>query len=404
MSASSVPVISITPAGVDVPAAADILQGVLDDTNAAFGGNMNYDLRSPQGVLSSSLTADIEDFNGLLAFYINQVDPAYAEGRMQDAIARIYFLTRNPAESTTVQCVCVGLVNTVIPVGALVQDTSGNQYACTQTGTIPVGGSITLPFAAVVAGPTPCPANTVTTIYGTVPGWDTVNNPTSGVTGSNVESRADFEYRRANSVALNAHGTPQAIFARVFAVANVLDCYVIDNPTGSTVNQGATNYPLKPHSVYVGVVGGASTDIANAIWESKDLGCDMNGSTTVTVQDTENYEYPYPTYSITYNVPTATPILFAVQIANLPTLPSNIVQLVKQAILSAFVGGDGGPRARIGSSIFASRFFAPVAAVAANVEIVSLLLGIASPTLNVVNMGIDQAPTCVAANITVTLV
>ncbi len=56
---------------------------------------------------------------------------------MQDAIARIYFLERNPAEPTTVQALCTGLAGVEIPVGALAVAEDGNQYICTQAGTIP---------------------------------------------------------------------------------------------------------------------------------------------------------------------------------------------------------------------------------------------------------------------------
>ena len=44
-------------------------------------------------------------------------DPLYAVGRYQDALARIYFITRNAAEPTVVQCLCTGLQNVVIPAG-----------------------------------------------------------------------------------------------------------------------------------------------------------------------------------------------------------------------------------------------------------------------------------------------
>ena len=107
-------------------------------------------------------------------------------------------------------------------------------------------------------------------VYQAVIGWDTITNAADGTLGSNVENRPDFEYRRKNSVALNGHGTPQSIYAAVFALADVLDVYVIDNPLDSIVNTGATAYPLAKHSVYVAVVGGADADIARAAKLTRD--------------------------------------------------------------------------------------------------------------------------------------
>ncbi|TIR78119.1 MAG: hypothetical protein E5X19_32455, partial [Mesorhizobium sp.] len=76
------------------------------DINGAFGGVLNPALNTPQGQLASSETAVIDEVNSTFLYFTNQVDPAYATGRMQDAIARIYFIERNPAQPTVVQALC----------------------------------------------------------------------------------------------------------------------------------------------------------------------------------------------------------------------------------------------------------------------------------------------------------
>lgn len=405
---TSVPQIQFTPTGLVVPTEAAILAGVQTDMNAAFGGNLNPALTTAQGQLASSTSAIIADANGTIAELVNQVDPTNAEGFMQDAIGQIYFLTRKPGTSTAVQIVCTGGgggVAVPIPLGAKIQDTSGNIYICTQAGTLPAGGgSVTLSFAAISLGPLPCPANTVNRIYQAITGWNTVNNPTPGVPGTNVESRVDFEFRRQNSVAANAHGSPQAIYGAVFGVANVTDAYVIDNQEDTTVLAGSTNYPLTPHSVYAAVVGGVANDIANAIWGKKDLGATSLGNTTIIVTDPSGYSNPLPSYNIRFNRPTALPMKFAVSIAASPGLPSNIVTLVQNAIVATFTGTDGRQRARIGALLLASSFYPGVSAIGANVSIVSLLLGPTVANLNSYLVGIDQVPTLNSADIIVTLV
>lgn len=401
---TSVPAIEFTPAGLVIPVETDVLAGVQADMNAAFGGNLNQSLATPQGQLASSQAAIIADKNAKFALFVNQIDPATADGFMQDAVARIYFLDRLPALSTTVDVVCSGLNGVVIPAGALVADQSGNKYAANAAGTI-ASGSVTINFSALVAGPTNCPAGAIAGApYQAIIGWDSATNIVDGVTGRNVEGRADFEYRRKQSVAINGRGSLPSIYANVFAVDGVLDVYVAENTTGATITLGATSYPLIEHSIYVGVVGGLAADIAQAIWLRKDVGADYNGNTSVTVTDPSGYSIPYPTYVVKFNIPTATPIKFAVQLANSPGLPSNIVALVKAAIVSAFNGGDGGARARIGATIFASRYYAPVSLINANVSILSLLLGPTTPTLASSTMGIDQVPTIDPANISVTMV
>ncbi len=400
---TNVPDIEFTPAGLVIPAESAVLAGVQADYNAAFGGNLNPALESPQGQLESSTSAVIADKNALFALFVNQVDPDNADGFMQDAIARIYFLRRSPGLPTAVQCLCVGAQGTIIPVGAQAADTSGNRYVCTGAGVIPNGGSITLPFANIVNGPIPCPANTLTIIYQAIPGWDTINNAGDGVVGALVESRAAFEFRRQNSVATNGHGSLPSIYGAVFDVEGVIDVYVTENVLDTTVTVGATNYSLLPHSLLVSVIGGTDDDVANAIWTKKNDGSNMNGNTTVTVVDT-NYEAPQPSYPITFERPPALPILFAVQIASSSSLPSNIAALVKAAIVASFNGTDGSQRVRIGSLLLASKFYPPVIAIGPEVSVISILLGSSTPTLTSQLIGVDQAPTIDPSNISVTLV
>lgn len=404
MSVSSVPKIQFTPAGLVIPEESAILAGVQEDINAAFGGGLNPALETPQGQLATSQAVVIGDKNNEFALYVNQVDPQYASGRFQDAIGRIYFLTRKPATSTAVSCEVSGLVGVVIPAGTLAQDTSGNVYACSGDVTIDATGTVVAEFQNIESGPIPCAADTLTQVYQAIPGWDTITNPADGVMGSLVESRAEFEYRRRNSVALNGRGTPQAIYANVFDVEDVIDVYVIDNPLGTTVNTGATNYPVVAHSVYVAVVGGLDADVAQAIWEKKDVGCDYNGNTTVTVVDPSGYSYPQPSYEVTFNRPTALPIKFAIQIVDNPLLPANVVDLVKAAVIARFNGVDGSARERIGAAIFASRYYAPISLVLPTAAIVSILIGTVTATLPQVNVGIDQSPTVSESDIVVTLI
>lgn len=403
--ATSVPDIEFTQTGIVVPEESVVLDGVLADINDAFGGNLNIDnLETPQGQLASSTAAIIGKKNDELAYYVNAIDPDYADGRMQDAIARIYYLTRRPAVATQVQVECIGVEGTVIPIGATVKDSSGNTYVCMEAGTIPGTGTVTLSFENTVTGPVPAPAGTVSRIYRAIPGLDTVNNVSDGVLGVDVESRADFEHRRRNSVAINSAGSLAAIYGAVFAVDGVTDVYCFENATGETVTVGATDYELEPHSLYVAVAGGSSNDIAEAIWTKKAAGCSYNGNTTVTIHDEIGYSYPYPSYEVKYQIPAAMPIQFAVQLVNKPQLPSDIIDQVKAAIVSAFRGEDNGPRARIGSDIIAGRFYAGVYAISPYVSILSILLGADTPTLTSYTVGIDYYPTIDEDDITVALV
>lgn len=373
---SNVPRPTFGPTGFVAPTEAQVLAGVQADINSAFGGNVNPGLSTPQGQLATTETAVIGDKNASFLYFSQQVDPALNEGRMQDAIGRIYYMTRIPGAPTVVQAACRGLDGVIIPVGAIAQADDGNLYLCTLQGTIS-GGSVVLPFACAVNGPIVCPIGALGTIYQAVFGWESVTNLTDGVIGVDVESASAFEARRAASVAVNARSILDAVQGAVYAVDGVLDCYVTENVEAYIVTIGGIS--LAPHSLYVCVSGGAATDVANAIWTKKCPGCGYNGNTTIVVPDPSPlYVPPAPTYRVTFELPTVKDFAFLVVIKNNVGVPANARALIQDAIVAAFDGEDGGQRAKIGSTVFASRYYANVAVLGRWAQIVDIQLGIST--------------------------
>lgn len=404
MADTNIPQITFTSTGVTLPQEADVLAGVQADLNAAFGGNLNPTLETPQGQLASNLTANIAAFNDLFALFVSQIDPNFSDGVMQDAIGHLYDQTRVAGTYTTVNALCTGAAGRTIDLGRRVKDTSGNIYECIQAGVIPAGGSITLQFRCTEIGPVACPAGTLTVIYESVPGWDTVTNAADGTPGSLVEDRYAFEYRRQGALASNGSNGESAIRGYLLnKVAGVTDAYVISNRTGSSVNYGSSSYAVAARSLYIAVVGGSSADIFAAIFLKSPPGVGYVGNTTGTVYD-NNYADPKPSYTLKYNVPTDTNVLYAVRIVNAVTLPGNAVTLIKNAIVAACAGQNGGIKVRVAQKMLASDVYTAIIAAVPTVQLLSVLLGPTTATLDNWTPGIDQRPVVSAANITVTLV
>jgi hypothetical protein len=385
--ATNIPLPTFGAQGFQAPTSAQVLAGVQADMQQAFGGELSFTTSNgsaanstPQGQLAASLTAAFTACFSMFQYITNQMNPAFAEGRMQDGIASIYFLQRYPAQGTVVACVCSGRENTQIPGGTvgiapavMAVDEGGNQYTCLQGGTIPAGGSITLQFVNVVPGPTPCPAGTLNVIYQTIPGWDSIDNPADGVVGNDTESRAAFETRRQATVEANSFGPIGAVIGAVANVEGVLDFYAYSNNTGAPVTVLGVSHPA--NSIYVCVAGGSPQAIADAILSKLNPGPALTGNTTVTAYDDNPlYASPVP-YQIVYQTPGPLTVLFSVVLFNNPAVPANAATLVQNAVVSAFGGGDGSERARIGSLLFASRFYSSIAVLGPWVRIVSIKVG-----------------------------
>lgn len=407
--------IEYTDLGPVAPDSADVLQAQQDIWQAAFDNKLNLDPATPQGQLMASLAAIVQDKNSQLLFLANMFNPSTSRGVYQDAIAAIYFITRQAAQATTVQVVCTGLPGTVIAgqdssvTPARVKTMDGTVLVCLIGGTIPAGGEITLPFVAQTSGPVVVEANSVTTIVQAQPGWDTVANPDPGVTGRDVESRQAFEERRRLSVAYNSRSMLASIYARVGNLTGVIDLLARQNRTDAPVEDNGVT--LAPHSVYIAVLGGADADIAEAIYNSVSGGCDYNGNTSV--------EYTDPVTgaveTILFERPEEYAFAIEVTLQKNATTPSDVGARIKSNILADFYGesypnaGDGTAhdaqvtRIPIGALVYASRFYCPAISAGAS-QLVSVQIGKKGGSLgNAVQMTNDQYPSLTADDITVTV-
>ncbi|CAI3955006.1 Uncharacterized phage protein gp47/JayE (JayE) [Commensalibacter communis] len=451
------------PRGIDLPEESTILNWVIEDFKNAFGKDLKFTnerqellLSTPQGQLATAWAAIISDRNRLLAYYVNQVDPNYAMGRMQDGIGRIYFIERRKASATRVVGKCSGAVNTVIPVGTKVKDQLGNLYesigedAVIIDQDVPVfdehnnyvldehnnpvtskESCVYITFKCVEDGAISCPARKLTERYQVIPGWESITNEQDGEVGSNTESQAQFEQRRRLSVAVNSVNSVDSIMAELLNsvyeeqdqngnirknIPICQDAYVTEN--SESISKTIGSVVLEPHSIYVCVAasGGYENEqaIAKAIWRKKPPGCGMNltypqkpNSHTVTIFDDSKddlgnslYSNP-PQYDITYFYATTVPIQIYISMTRSPSAPKDARDQVKDAVFKAFQGGDGSARPRIGSVIYASNFYSPIQKLGNWAVIRTLLIGRDGGSGNEVKVGINEIPSLDKSYITV---
>jgi len=152
-------------------------------------------------------------------------------------------------------------------------------------------------FQAELAGQIPLSSNTLNTIVTPVSGWDSVNNPSSGITGRNKELDPAFRIRRAGTL-FAGNATDDAM---VRAISNNV---VGVTQVSMTSNRGETtdSNGLPPHSFEVVVVGGDEDDIAQQVWETQPSGIESYGNTEIEVTDSQGklqtikFSRPVPIY------------------------------------------------------------------------------------------------------------
>ena len=391
--------------GLVAPETADIREAVRQDWQEAFSdasGSPQLDVESstPAGQLIDAETAEIAAKNTELMWLASQFNPRIAEGRFQDALGYIYFLTRKVAEPTVVTCQLTGLRGTQVPYGAIVQNTDGYQLICNAPVVIGDGGTAETTFRMAETGPIQIAAHTVTKIVTVIAGWDTVDNEAPGATGRDIETRNEFEGRRYNSVAANAHGTVASLYGTISDIEGVLDCKVLENAGPEPVIQFGVE--VGGHSVAVCVYGGEDADIAEAIYNKKDAGCGTSGNHTVTYAPAED---PMLSYSYQIVRPETVPFYVQVAIPNASTLSQATKNAIASAVVEDFLGRwdrYGNTRVGLASTVYASRFYPVVMDVEGVIQLSGIEIKLGNGAFSdAVTIDADQEPVMTVENVTI---
>lgn len=369
-------------------------ENIFDDEAAT----LNTDPESPAGQIIDSMAVLVTAKDAEVLEVANQFNPAVADGRWQDALAKIYFITRKTAEPTVVSCQCVGLQGTVIPAGAIIRNSDGYRLKSLGAVTIPAAGTVDAEFACEETGPIDIAAGTCTEIITVIPGWDTVSNAVAGVQGRDAESRAEFEYRRHASVAQNAHGSVAALYGTLANIPGVLDLQVLENRGDTADTFWGVSVP--GHSVAVCIYGGADAAIAEAMYNKLGNGCGTTGGTTITHTPTNGAVYSYEILR-----PTTSAFKIKVTIRRTDQTPATIVNDLQAALLGDFYGNDensGNTRVGLAQTVYASRFTVAAIKTAGVADLVSIEVALGSGSFaNYVDIPANIEPVLTASNISV---
>lgn len=272
----------------------------------------------------------------------NSFSPLTAQGAGLARVVKINGLRKRVPTFSTVTLTVVGSAGTVINNG-IATDNLNQQWLLQSVVTIPGPGTIDVTATAQFVGFITADANTITNIFTPTRGWQTVNNAGAATPGAPVETDAQLRQRQSISTSLPA----QTVFdATLGAVANL---------TGVTKVQGYENFTdgtvsgLAPHSICVVTVGGADTDIAQAIVDQKTPGTDPVGNHgPITAMDARGIPLSiYFSYAIT-----ATIAATVTGVAN-TGWSTDYVPLIKAAVAAAI---NALP---IGAEIFYTTLFVP---------------------------------------------
>lgn len=241
---------------------------------------------------------------------------------------------------------------------------------------------------AVNSGPISQPINTIDTIATPILGWDSVINPVAAVSGEDRETDEQLRLRFRNGKYQRATNSLDSIYSALINLDNVTEVTIYENDTSVVDANG-----VPAHSFLPIVVGGLSTDIANAIWQNKPVGILSYGNTTVSINDLQGFPH-----AISFSRPNPVVIYISMDITTDANFPANGNDQIRSALLDYFAANFG-----TGDDVIYSRLYTPINSVPGH-QVESLTIGTSPSPTGTANIpiGFDSVASLNSANIIIT--
>lgn len=270
-----------------------------------YGQSINVEQNSPDSQWLNILAQEKKDILDLVTTYYNNLDPDRVVGIPQQILYKLNGLTINAYTYsyvyinvlTSIDVTLQGLdenIESADGVGYTVRDANGTRWILAETTDL-APGQHTLNFRAAELGALTALPNTINVMETVIRGVTSVNNPASNyITGNQGETSAQFRRRRNQAMAVPSQGFDESIESQMLNLANVTQCKVYSNRTGSTANG------IPAHTVWVIVEGGTSDEIGRIIYNNVPPGIPMKGTQSVTITkqngnvETVYYDLPSP--------------------------------------------------------------------------------------------------------------
>lgn len=385
--------------GVIVPDMSQTLSEVAAEFRAVFGQSLSVDPSTPQGMLITRIAEMRDSVARNNCDVANQINPNVAGGVFLDALVGLHFGQRRAASRSTVTATVTGTNGTIIPKGSIAKTTLGARFETMYAVTI--SGSTSVQMQAIETGPVGADAGTLTKIETAISGWSTVTNPLAATLGGDVESDAQLRSRRLDMLGTQSTSTIAAIRSRLSAqVGGLISHAVVDNPTLSAKTIKGVSIAAK--SIAVFTAGGASADIARAIYNTTPAGVPTVGATTVNVADTVVSGYSTP---IKYTDAATVPVLVKVTVDT----SALDLQTIIPGLVVDYANGEGAtPRNFvIGGDVLPFEIASYINSREPSINIRNVEITKASPVSwsnSPITIDLNQIPTIQLSSVTVVLV
>jgi len=276
--------------GLTIDTIQEIITKLEDGYKLIYGNDIIVDSNTPDGQLINLYAQTVEDLLEVIKQINSGFDIEQAIGVVLDQRVSLLGIQRQGATFTQQQVQITvdrsltldGLdaeANNPDGVGYTVADDSGTEFILLDTFNAPSAGVYNLTFRAKDLGSITTIPNTITNPVTVVLGVTNIDNST-GVLEVGVDGELDSQLRlrATRSTANRAKGFIDSLTGNLLNIDGVTDARVYENYTDVIDADG-----IPAHGIWVICEGGANTDIADAIYFTKNAGCDMKGAIAVDI-------------------------------------------------------------------------------------------------------------------------
>lgn len=287
--------------------------------------DINLDPSTPQGQI---ITTQVQQDLATIAFCENMLNSFFfgGTGIYLDLWAwNVFGVTRKKGTPAGVNILITGVPNTVIPIDFLVTDGT-YEYKITESVTIPSTGNLTALFECTEINEFIAPSDTINLFITVIDGVETINNPNQSIPAILPETDSQLFERCRVFGAIATNSSFRSIMANVAQVQGVTKIAGAENFTDNTITFKGLD--LLRHSISICVLGASDLEIAEAIRNSRATGCNMNGTTEVSILE-DGATYIYRFYR-----PIEVPLKVKVQVSIDINSPTNWEDTVKNNVVT----------------------------------------------------------------------
>lgn len=382
-------------AGLTIPTYTDILNDLVAQYRNVYGQSAYLDVDSADYQWISIVAAKIADTQQALLLAYNARSPLTSTGAALDSIVKVNGLARKSASASTCTVTLTGMPGTTVQNG-LVKDTSGYLWSLPATVLIPATGTIAVTAACQTLGRVAPAIGDLSIIATPQAGWTAVTNAVTAQVGQPVETDGQLRARQSLSVATPSRTMISGTVAAIAATSGVSRYNIIENPTNATDANGTP-----AHSITCVVEGGLDSDVAQAIYNNRGIGCYTNGMTTVTVTD----PYTGAQMPIRFTRPTYVPVYVSLSVNALAGYTTQTTAAIQNAIATYLNSLQIGQTVVL-SELYGAALSVRPSAINPQFSIRSLTLGASANPAGTSDLFLTYAQVAqgVIANISVTLV